>query len=125
MYLLKTSYAKTLQLQTAGFDVEVEIAALSAKNKSLIEAPIDFYPRVGTQKLNPWKDGLKILKTITKLSIQYKSLRFISFFATLLLFPGLLSYIFFPNLHIGSVLIALSLQGISLLYIDSKFLKKP
>ena len=124
MYLLKTKYAKKIQLQTEGFDVEVEIAANSAKDKSLTEVPIDFFSRVGNQKLNPWKDGLKILTTITKLAFKHKTIRLLSFFAALLLFPGILTLFLFPSARIGMILIVLSLQGLSLLYVDSKFLKK-
>lgn len=124
MYLLKTNYAKNLQLKTEGFDVEVEIAALSAKDKSLTEVPIDFFSRIGTQKLNPWKDGLKILTTTTKLALKLQTLRIASFFAALLVFPGVLSLLLFPSARIGMVFIVLSIQGISLLYVDSKFLKK-
>ena len=124
MYLLKTNYAKNLQLKTDGFDVEVEIAANSAKNKSIIEVPIDFFARVGNQKLNPWTDGLKILKTITKLALKLQTLRSASFFTALLIFPGLLSLLFFPSARIGMIFIILSIQGTSLLYVDSKFLKK-
>jgi len=134
MYLLKTEFAKSLILETEGFDVEVEIAAHAALNKSIVESPIDFYSRLGTQKLNPLSDGFKILTTISKMAMKYQGLRFISFIAIMMLFPGifLLSYPFIFNIlryelssyFVGIIFLVFSIQGVILLFIDSLFLKK-
>ena len=134
MYLLKTEFAKSLILETEGFDIEVEIAAHAALNKSIVESPIDFFSRLGTQKLNPLSDGLKILTTISKMAMKYQRLRFISFIAIMMMFPGilLLSYPFIFNIlrydpssyFIGLLFLVFSVQGFILLFIDSRFLKK-
>ena len=71
MYALRTDYAKTLSLNTGGFDVEVEIAAQTAKNGRITQVPINYYERVGQQKLRPLRHGLQILTTVWKLSIYY------------------------------------------------------
>ena len=70
MYLLHTQFAKSLSFKTRGFDVEVEIAAQAARRGIVSEVPINYYPRVGTQKLSPLKDGIQIFLSILKLAIQ-------------------------------------------------------
>jgi len=134
MYLLKTEYAKSLKLMTEGFDVEVEIAAYAARNHSITETPINFFSRLGNQKLSPVRDGIKIMSTITKLAIKLQFIRFLSFVAAMLLFPGIIffSYPFIfsflkyelSSYFIGMLFLVLSIQGITMLFIDSRFLKK-
>lgn len=71
LYLIKTSYAKGLVLESEGFDVEVELAAQSALDKVVTEVPISYRSRIGTQKLSPIKDGLRIVYTINKLAKKH------------------------------------------------------
>ena len=73
MYALRTKFAKTLYFKTTGFDVEVEIAAQAAKNGRIGEVPINYYPRVGQQKLRPIKDGLQIFLSILALGIRMRA----------------------------------------------------
>jgi hypothetical protein len=51
-------------LETGGFDVEVEIAAQAAESNKIDEVPISYGGRVGTQKLNPFRDGFRIISSI-------------------------------------------------------------
>jgi dolichol-phosphate hexosyltransferase len=76
LYILKTSFAKNLVLETGGFDVEVEIAAQAAESNKIEEIPISYGSRVGTQKLNPFRDGFRIISSIFKLSRNYSPLIF-------------------------------------------------
>ena len=69
MYALRTNFAKTLNFRTSGFDVEVEIAAQTARKGRISEVPVNYHPRVGTQKLRPIKDGLQIMFSIINLAI--------------------------------------------------------
>jgi len=85
LYLIKSNFAKTMKLDTKGFDVEVEIAAHSVQTNSVIEVPISYGKRVGFQKLNSFTDGYKIVLTILKLGKKYNPLIFYSFATAFLL----------------------------------------
>jgi glycosyltransferase involved in cell wall biosynthesis len=85
LYLIKTDFAKTMKLDTKGFDVEVEIAAHSVHTNSITEVPISYGKRVGFQKLNSFTDGYKIVLTILKLGKKYNPLIFYSFAIAFLL----------------------------------------
>jgi dolichol-phosphate hexosyltransferase len=76
LYLLNTSWAKGLDLDSEGFDIEVEIAAKSAKEKSVTEVPISFRSRIGIQKLNPLRDGFRIISKIFGLAKRYEPTKF-------------------------------------------------
>jgi dolichol-phosphate mannosyltransferase len=81
LYVLNTSFAKGLVLETGGFDVEVEIAAQAAKSRKIAEVPISYGSRIGIQKLNPLRDGFLITSSIIKLSKKYNPLMFYSYFS--------------------------------------------
>ena len=71
LYLIRTSWAKGLVLESEGFGVEVELAARSALDKVVTEVPISYRSRIGMQKLNPIKDGLRIGYTINLLARKH------------------------------------------------------
>jgi dolichol-phosphate mannosyltransferase len=116
LYALNTAFSKELILDTQGFEVEVEIAAQSANSGSITEIPISFSKRVGTKKLNPWKDGLKILYAIFKLAGIYNSVILYSFIFALTIIPStlLLGWVFLEavneNWHNGYALIGIMLS---------------
>ena len=62
----------TLRLESAGFDIEVEIG-VKAKQRglSLGTVDIDYNPRVGDKKLRPVRDGLNILGRVAGMAILY------------------------------------------------------
>ena len=66
LYILETEFARDIPFETEGFDVEVEIAAYAARNGSISEAPIEYHPRLGVQKLSPIRDGVQIMLTILR-----------------------------------------------------------
>lgn len=84
LYLMRTSFAKELVLESNGFDVEVEIAAQSALKKTVAEVPISYGKRIGTQKLSPIKDGLRIGLTINKLGAKNRT----PFYSSLIMMCG-------------------------------------
>lgn len=130
MYVLRTDFLKSIPFQTQGFDVEVEIAAYASHTGQVSEHPINFYKRVGDQKLQPFRDGFRIMKSIIKIGYSLYPTRVFSLLAMLLFFPGIifLSYPFLISLFsyqlssiiIGLVLIVISLQGITLYLVDTK-----
>jgi glycosyltransferase involved in cell wall biosynthesis len=90
MYALRTDFAKTLNLNTRGFDVEVEIAAQTAIEGSITQVPINYYERIGQQKLRPWKHGLQILSTVWKLAISNNPVFLFSALGALTIIPALI-----------------------------------
>jgi hypothetical protein len=63
---------RTLRLESAGFDIEVEIG-VKAKQRGLGIGTfdIDYQPRVGEKKLRPVRDGLAILGRVAGMAILY------------------------------------------------------
>ncbi len=102
LYVLNTSFAKQLVLETGGFDVEVEIAAQAAASNKVVEVPISYGNRIGVQKLNPLRDGVLITTSIIKLSRRHNPPVFFSY-----LFGFLLAAVVF-GLAILSVFIPFS-----------------
>jgi dolichol-phosphate mannosyltransferase len=88
MYLLKTEAARQLQLNTKGFDVEVEIAAQTANRGKITEVPIGYRKRVGAQKLSSLKHGFQIVRTIFGLARAYNPAFLFSALAALAVFPA-------------------------------------
>jgi len=91
MYLINTDVARRLELNTKGFDVEVEIAAQTATSGRVTEVPIAYRERVGRQKLSSWKHGFQIVRTVFGLARRYNPA---------LLFSGLVALAAIPALFI-------------------------
>lgn len=115
LYALNTTFARELILDTQGFEVEVEIAAQAADYGSVTEVPITYSKRVGLQKLNPWRDGLKIILTILLLARTYNSVILYSFISAFTIIPAviMLFWVFLETLngvwHNGVALIGILL----------------
>ncbi len=104
MYLINMDRARQLELNTRGFDVEVEIAAQTATKGRVTEVPIAYRERVGFQKLSSWKHGFQILATVWFLARSYNPVFLFSVFSALLMTPAIaiLLWIFVEWLTIGS-----------------------
>ncbi|HEX2013720.1 MAG TPA: glycosyltransferase family 2 protein [Nitrososphaera sp.] len=88
LYLLRTDTAREIDMATAGFDVEVEIAAQVATSGRITEVPINYRPRLGRQKLSTWKSGFRIIRSIFGLAKSYNPGVFYSMIGSLLLIPA-------------------------------------
>jgi glycosyltransferase involved in cell wall biosynthesis len=88
MYLLRTSVARSLELQTTGIDSEVEILVQTSTLHRVTEVPINYRRRIGDSKLSPVRDGLSDVWTIMTLSRLYNPVQFFSTFGSLLIIPG-------------------------------------
>ena len=90
------SFVKHFPVLSKGFEIETEmtIHALD-KNFLLAEIPVQYRDRPdgSVSKLNTYKDGFKVLLTITRLFRDYKPFTFFSFFALLFFVVGLLMFI--------------------------------
>lgn len=124
MYLLKTDTARKLELDSADFTVEVEIASQAARMGSVTEVPISYRERIGKQKLSTWKDGPKILSAIVKLARLYNPAFLMSIIAGLTIVPGvaILVGMLIEYLMKGHVDIGLSLGGTALVLFGSQAL---
>jgi dolichol-phosphate mannosyltransferase len=90
MYLLETEEAKKYGLQESGFIAEIELAAHSAATRNLTEVPISYRPRIGTRKLDTWKDGLAILSAAFGLARRHNPVFLYSSIAGLSIIPAAL-----------------------------------
>jgi hypothetical protein len=83
LYGMRRQVFERLQLESAGFDVEVEIGIKAKQlDLSLGVFDIDYRERVGEKKLHPVKDGVAILMRAAGIAILYSpSVTFV--------FPGL------------------------------------
>lgn len=118
-------FVKTFPVLSKGFEIETEmtIHALD-KNFLLKEIPIEYRdrPQGSASKLNTYKDGYKVLKTIARLFKEYKPM---SFFGILSLIFFTISFLFnipvfmeyfttglvlrFPTLIFGLIMLVISI----------------
>ncbi|MGH9921775.1 MAG: glycosyltransferase family 2 protein [Nitrososphaerales archaeon] len=119
MYLLRTSSAKDLHLETDGFDVEAEIAAQIAASGSITEVPVIYRKRVGKQKLSTWRHGSRIVRTIFDLARSYNPGVFYSMVGGFLIVPASLMLLnsFIDWVFTGSIFSSWFFAGISTLLV--------
>lgn len=87
-------FVKTMPVMSHGFEIETEMSIHALDKNFLIkEIPIDYRdrPKGSTSKLNTYKDGIKVIKTIFDLFKDYKPFAFFSFFSALALVFGLIA----------------------------------
>ena len=125
MYLLKTDFARRLELTSSGFDVEVDIAGQVAALGRVAEVPVRYRRRIGRGKLRAWRDGFKIIVSAVKVMWLYNPIFIISALVALLTVPGaiiLLEQLTLRYLYgawslgwswLGLVLFVAGLQGIA------------
>jgi len=90
MYMLESEAAKKYTLKEGGFIAEIELAAQSVSKENLTEVPISYRPRIGTRKLNTWRDGLAILSAVFRLARRYNPILLYSGLAGLSFVPAML-----------------------------------
>jgi glycosyltransferase involved in cell wall biosynthesis len=121
MYILHTDKAKTLDLKSKGFEIEVEIASQMLQKGKVTYVPIEYRRREGKGKLSSFRDGFHILFYVLKMAKDYNPVFFYSMLASIFFIPGLialgyslLEYVEFGIFHSGYALmgIGLTLVGI-------------
>lgn len=122
MYLIKTDVARRFELNTKGFDVEVEIVAHTASSGRVTEVPITYRKRVGTQKLNSWKHGFQIIRTVFGLGRRYNPALLFLGFMSLALIPAsfMLGWVAFELLFYGAWNSGYALTGLILVFLASQ-----
>jgi dolichol-phosphate mannosyltransferase len=91
MYILHTDIAKTLDLKSKGFEIEVEIASQMLQRGKVTYVPIEYKRRKGTQKLSSFKDGFRILSYVIKMAKDYNPVFFYSMIVAIFFIPGLIA----------------------------------
>ena len=75
LYGIRRSVIEKLDVETSDFSIETEIVVKSTvMGFNMTELPIRYNRRLGESKINPFKDGLKILKLIFSLLVVYNPL---------------------------------------------------
>ena len=80
-------FVKTFPVLSKGFEIETEMTIHAVSNNMLIENVVVEYrdrPEGSESKLNTISDGIKVLKTILHLFIDYRPMQFFGIIATLL-----------------------------------------
>ena len=122
-------FVKNLPVNSSGFEIETEIS-LHALNKhfSIREVPITYKdrPKGSFSKLNTYKDGLKVLKTIFWVFKDYKPLPFFCFLSLLFFTLGLIFglpviFEFVQTSYINKIPSAILSTGLMLMSILSIF----
>lgn len=81
-------FVKGFPVLSKGFEIETEMTIHAVdKNYHLVEVPVNYKdrPEGSVSKLNTYKDGIKVLKTIATLFKEYKPAAFFSIFAFIFL----------------------------------------
>jgi len=122
MYLINTDVARGLELNTRGFDVEVEIAAQTAVGGRVTEVPIAYRNRVGRQKLCSWKHGFQIIRTVFGLGRTYNPALVFSVLVALAAIPAffILGWVAFEIILCGVWHSGYALTGLMLMVLASQ-----
>ena len=86
-------FVKGFPVLSKGFEIETEMTIHAVdKNYHLVEVPVNYKdrPEGSVSKLNTYKDGFKVLKTIAVLFKEYKPRAFFGILGTLLLIISLI-----------------------------------
>lgn len=86
-------FVKSFPVLSKGFEIETEMTIHAVdKNFKLVEIPIGYKdrPEGSVSKLNTYKDGLKVMKTIATLFREYKPFLFFAVFSVIILIISLL-----------------------------------
>ena len=118
-------FVKSFPILSKGFEIETEMTIHAVdKNFKLVEIPVGYKDRpIGsTSKLNTYKDGFKVLKTIATLFKEYKPSTFFNIISMTCLilcialaFPVIIDYFKtglvpkFPSLIVSGVMLLTSL----------------
>ncbi|MBE5949652.1 MAG: glycosyltransferase [Lachnospiraceae bacterium] len=93
---LSYEFVKSFPILSGGFEIETEMSihALDKKFK-LKEIPVTYRdrPEGSVSKLNTYKDGMKVIKTIITLFKDYKPMLFFGIFGALMILCGIAFFI--------------------------------
>ncbi|MCS7114989.1 MAG: glycosyltransferase [Candidatus Bathyarchaeota archaeon] len=122
MYLLKTEFAKRIDLASRGFSTEVEVAAQAAVEQSITEVPIGYRARIGRRKLATWRHGFAILSSVVGLARRHNPILFLSAIAASTIIPAIaiLLWVIYRLAFLGIWHSGWALMGVMLLLFASQ-----
>lgn len=105
---LSRTFAKNLPIISRGFEIETEMTIHALDNNFLIkEIVVDYRDRKenSKSKLNTFKDGFKVIKTILRLFRDYRPLAFFSYISLIMIIFSMVLFIpvFIEYLNTGLV----------------------
>lgn len=119
------NFVKGFPVLSKGFEIETEMTIHAVdKNYHIVEVPVNYKdrPEGSVSKLNTYKDGARVLKTIFTLFKEYKPATFFNIFALVLLLvalgfgiPVVIEYYQtglvprFPTLIVGCIFLVMAL----------------
>lgn len=122
-------FVKSFPVLSKGFEIETEMTIHAVdKNFKIVEVPVTYRdrPEGSVSKLNTYKDGAKVLKTIATLFKEYKPFLFFgiftilfTIFACILGIPVLIEYfktklvLKFPSLIVASIFIVIAMLSLT------------
>lgn len=86
-------FAKTMPIKSEGFEIETEMTLHALdKNFRIVEIPIDYRdrPEGSVSKLNTFRDGIRVLKTVFRIFKDYRPLAFFTAVALIFFVLGLI-----------------------------------
>jgi glycosyltransferase involved in cell wall biosynthesis len=86
-------FVKIFPVLSSGFEVETEMTMHALDKRFIIkEIPIDYQdrPKGSSSKLNTFKDGMKVIKTIIKMNKDYKPYSFFTKVALIIFLCGII-----------------------------------
>ena len=88
-------FVKLFPVMSPNFEIETEMTIHALDKQFTVKSiPSQYTDRQGSEsKLNTWKDGFKVLKTIFTLFMEYRPLRFFSITALILLAIAIILFI--------------------------------
>ncbi len=89
-------FVKNFPVLSRGFEIETEMTIYALDNNFVIESiPVGYNnrPEGSTSKLNTYSDGMRVVKTVFSLFVNYKPLMFFSVLSLLLLLVGLVGLV--------------------------------
>jgi glycosyltransferase involved in cell wall biosynthesis len=102
MYVLNVEKTREIEMTSASFDIEVEIASAMAASGSVTQVPISYRKRIGKQKLRPSHGG-RILSTLLWMAYYYNPVFLFGALVSLAAIPatGILLWVLFEGLFLG------------------------
>jgi glycosyltransferase involved in cell wall biosynthesis len=92
--VLSRDFVRSLPLRSAGFEIEAELTLQALlRRREIVEVPVPYgaRPAASPSKLNTFRDGLRILKIILLIFMDYKPIVFFSSVSLVLFVAGLLA----------------------------------
>ncbi len=90
MYVIRTDFLRSLDLQLKGYQIELELAAKTGEIGKIVQVPIKYRERLGETKMSPSREGINVFKNLYRFAKVYNPTLLFSIFAGFLLVPAII-----------------------------------